>query len=75
MIVDIVFYDLDSNNFYVYVMLMLKLIMVEGFGKKDRSWNEKKNVILWCEVWFILINGYFEIVGIEECIDYCFIDV
>ncbi|WP_176138721.1 MobA/MobL family protein, partial [Salmonella enterica] len=45
MITDIAFHDLDSNNPHAHVMLTLKPITADGFGKKDRSWNDKKNVI------------------------------
>ncbi|ELY5258278.1 MobA/MobL family protein [Yersinia enterocolitica] len=74
MIADIAFHDLDSNNPHAHVMLTLKPITAEGFGKKDRSWNEKKNVILWREAWSTLTNGYLEAAGTEERIDHRSID-
>ncbi|MFQ6255995.1 MobQ family relaxase [Yersinia enterocolitica] len=75
MIADIAFHDLDSNNPHAHVMLTLKPITAEGFGNKDRSWNEKKNVILWREAWSTLTNGYLEAAGTEERIDHRSIDV
>ncbi|EEA5128258.1 MobA/MobL family protein, partial [Salmonella enterica] len=36
MIADIAFHDLDSKNPHAHVMLTLKTIGPEGFGKKDR---------------------------------------
>lgn len=75
MIVDIVFYDFDSDNLYVYVMLILKIIGFEGFGKKERSWNDRKMFVLWCELWVFMVNSYFVVVGLLECIDYCFFQV
>ncbi|HDL7359430.1 TPA: MobA/MobL family protein [Yersinia enterocolitica] len=74
MIADIAFHDLDSNNPHAHVMLTLKPITAEGFGKKDRSWNEKKNVILWREAWSTLTNDYLEAAGTEERIDHRSID-
>ncbi|MGP6378758.1 MobQ family relaxase [Yersinia bercovieri] len=74
MIADIAFHDLDSNNPHAHVMLTLKPITAEGFGKKDRSWNEKKNVILWREAWSTLTNEYLEAAGTEERIDHRSID-
>ncbi|CDL43493.1 hypothetical protein [Klebsiella pneumoniae ISC21] len=44
MIADIAFHDLDSDNPHAHVMLTLKTIGPEGFGKKERSWNDRKNV-------------------------------
>ncbi|HDL7795592.1 TPA: MobA/MobL family protein [Yersinia enterocolitica] len=74
MIADIAFHGLDSNNPHAHVMLTLKPITAEGFGKKDRSWNEKKNVILWREAWSTLTNDYLEAAGTEERIDHRSID-
>ncbi|EGG5749561.1 MobA/MobL family protein, partial [Salmonella enterica] len=51
MIADIAFHDLDSKNPHAHVMLTLKTIGPEGFGKKDRSWNDKKMVVQWRESW------------------------
>ncbi|MCZ5435876.1 MobA/MobL family protein, partial [Escherichia coli] len=45
MIADIAFHDLDGNNPHAHVMLTLKTVGPEGFGKKDRSWNDKKIMI------------------------------
>ncbi|MFQ6280480.1 MobQ family relaxase [Yersinia enterocolitica] len=74
MIADIAFHDLDSNNPHAHVMLTLKPITAEGFGKKYRSWNEKKNVILWRKAWSTLTNDYLEAAGTEVRIDHRSID-
>ncbi|UUE43602.1 MobQ family relaxase [Pectobacterium aroidearum] len=70
MIADIAFHDLDGNNPHAHVMLTLKPITADGFGKKERSWNDKKNVILWRESWSALANDYLEAAGTEERIDH-----
>ncbi|WJM81034.1 MobQ family relaxase [Pectobacterium brasiliense] len=75
MIADIAFHDLDSQNPHAHVMLTLKPITAEGFGKKDRSWNDKKNVILWRESWSVIANRYLEASGVSERIDHRSIDV
>ncbi|WP_409161137.1 MobQ family relaxase [Pectobacterium sp. B2J-2] len=74
MIADIAFHDLDGNNPHAHVMLTLKPITADGFGKKERSWNDKKNVILWRESWSALANDYLEAAGTEERIDHRSID-
>ncbi|WP_395303317.1 MobQ family relaxase [Pectobacterium polonicum] len=74
MIADIAFHDLDGNNPHAHVMLTLKPITADGFGKKERSWNDKKNVILWRESWSTLANHYLEAAGTEERIDHRSID-
>ncbi|EAA2728028.1 MobA/MobL family protein [Salmonella enterica] len=70
MIADIVFHDLDGKNPHAHVMLTLKTITAAGFGKKDRSWNDKKMVIQWRESWATMSNSYLEAAGSEERIDH-----
>ncbi|HHH1612170.1 TPA: MobQ family relaxase [Yersinia enterocolitica] len=74
MIADIAFHDLDGNNPHAHVMLTLKPISADGFGKKERSWNDKKNVILWRESWSVIANRYLTDAGSNERIDHRSID-
>lgn len=75
MIADIAFHDLDSQNPHAHVMLTLKPITAEGFGKKDRSWNDKKNVIKWRESWATFANSYLAAAGSYERIDHRSIEI
>ncbi|EHK6942386.1 MobA/MobL family protein [Escherichia coli] len=70
MIADIVFHDLDGKNPHAHVMLTLKTISPEGFGKKDRSWNDKKIMLQWRESWATMSNSYLKAAGSEERIDH-----
>ncbi|MGL3291062.1 MobQ family relaxase [Salmonella enterica] len=70
MIADIAFHDLDGKNPHAHVMLTLKTITAAGFGKKDRSWNDKKMVVQWRESWATMSNSYLEAAGCEERIDH-----
>ncbi|KHS76641.1 MobQ family relaxase [Pectobacterium brasiliense] len=74
MIADIAFHDLDSQNPHAHVILTLKPITADGFGKKERSWNDKKNVILWRESWATFSNRYLAAAGSNERIDHRSID-
>ncbi|MBN3146269.1 MobQ family relaxase [Pectobacterium brasiliense] len=74
MIADIAFHNLDSQNPHAHVMLTLKPITADGFGKKERSWNDKKNVILWRESWSVIANRYLTAAGSNERIDHRSID-
>lgn len=75
MIADIAFHDLNGGNPHAHVMLTLKPISADGFGKKERSWNDKKNVILWRESWSVIANHYLTAAGSNERIDHRSIDV
>ncbi|SXX31890.1 DNA strand transferase [Klebsiella pneumoniae] len=70
MIADIAFHDLDSDNPHAHVMLTLKAIGPEGFGKKERSWNDRKMSVLWRESWASMANSYLEAAGSSERIDH-----
>ncbi|MBS4429245.1 conjugal transfer protein [Pectobacterium punjabense] len=74
MIADIAFHDLDGQNPHAHVMLTLKPITDDGFGKKERSWNDKKNVILWRESWAVIANRYLAAAGSSERVDHRSID-
>ncbi|EBH5439205.1 MobA/MobL family protein [Salmonella enterica subsp. enterica] len=70
MIADIAFHDLDSDNPHAHVMLTLKTIGPEGFGKKERSWNDRKMSVLWRESWSAMANRYLAAAGSSERIDH-----
>ncbi|MGF6189219.1 MobQ family relaxase [Serratia sp. 2723] len=70
MIADIAFHDLDSDNPHAHVMLTLKTIGPEGFGKKERSWNDRKMSIFWRESWASMANSYLTATGSSERIDH-----
>ena len=70
MIADIAFHDLDSDNPHAHVMLTLKTIGPEGFGKKERSWNDRKMSVLWRESWSSMANSYLAAAGSSERIDH-----
>lgn len=70
MIADIAFHDLDSDNPHAHVMLTLKTIGPEGFGKKERSWNDRNMSVLWRESWASMANSYLAAAGSSERIDH-----
>ncbi|MDU2397164.1 MAG: MobQ family relaxase [Klebsiella sp.] len=70
MIADIAFHDLDSDNPHAHVMLTLKNISPDGFGKKERSWNDRKMSVLWRESWASMANSYLAAAGSSERIDH-----
>ncbi|MBA0162226.1 MobA/MobL family protein [Pectobacterium versatile] len=74
MIADIAFHDLNGGNPHAHVMLTLKPITADGFSKKERSWNDKKNVTLWRESWSVIANRYLTAAGSNERIDHRSID-
>lgn len=55
MVADICIHKSDVNP-HAHIMLTLREITEEGFGKKERSWNDKANIFSWREQWAIVQN-------------------
>jgi hypothetical protein len=56
MIADIAFHDLNSKNPHAHVMLTLRTVSPNGFGNKQREWNNKKMFEAWRVNWEIIAN-------------------
>jgi len=60
----------DSRNFHAHVMLTMREIAGEGFGKKDRTWNETSLIEHWRETWQDAINRALERAGHADRVDH-----
>lgn len=60
----------DQRNHHAHVMLTMRELTGEGFGKKARNWNDKANVERWREEWAHLQNRTFERLGIDARVDH-----
>jgi len=60
----------DPRNEHVHVMLTLREITGEGFGNKDRSWNERALIGHWREEWAEHVNRALDRAGHEERVDH-----
>lgn len=65
MIADVAFHY-NENNPHIHIMLTMRDITLNGFQKKNRSWNDKKNM----EIWALKTNGYLAKAKINERIDH-----
>lgn len=70
MIADISFHDLDGHNPHAHVMLTLREITPQGFGNKNRSWNEHDLMDEWRASWSRMSNRALERVGSQNRIDH-----
>jgi Ti-type conjugative transfer relaxase TraA len=55
---------------HAHVMLTMREVAEEGFGLKERSWNDKDGYMLWRESWAEHANKYLAMNGIEQRIDH-----
>jgi hypothetical protein len=60
----------DRRNFHAHVMLTLREVTGEGFGGKNRSWNDRKFVETWRKEWERYQNRALEKAGRSERVDH-----
>ena len=60
----------DDRNHHAHILLTMREIGPEGFGKKKREWNSKAQLQEWREKWEKTANRYLERHGHEARIDH-----
>lgn len=60
MIADIAIHQDDPSNPHAHVMLTTRTITAEGFGPKNRDWNQKELLTQWREQWAEYANQALE---------------
>jgi len=70
MIADVCIHRDDSNNPHAHVMLTTREITAEGFGPKNRSWNDKSLLEQWRAEWANHANKSLEREGVQERISH-----
>ena len=79
MIADIAVHEGKARDGYgqphAHIMLTMRELTGEGFGKKDRSWNAPDLLVGWREAWPRDANAALERAGLSERIDHRSLDV
>ena len=70
MIADIAYHDFDSHNPHAHVLLTMREITADGFGTKNRTWNNKKLISEWREQWANHVNRDLEQAGHDARVDH-----
>lgn len=70
MIADVAFHDFDSHNPHAHIMLTMRDLGPEGFGKKNRNWNQRELVTHWRKAWEIHANAALARAGVDSRIDH-----
>jgi len=60
----------DIRNVHAHVALTTREITGSGFGRKERDWNAKKELLDWRKAWANHANRILEREGFEERIDH-----
>ena len=59
-----------GSQLHAHVMLTLRTVGPEGFGQKERSWNDKSVLLNWRESWSELANKQLALNGHDIRIDH-----
>lgn len=70
MIADIAIHDKQASDGYaqphLHIMLTMRDITAEGFGQKNRQWNDRRRVTAWRDSWETRTNEALEKAGRPE---------
>lgn len=58
------------GNPHCHILLTLRELEMDGFGKKNRKWNDPRLVEAWRESWAAAVNKYLARAGVEVRIDH-----
>ena len=70
MIADIGYHDFDSHNPHAHIMLTMRSVDEDGFGKKQRQWNKRDAVKDYRVRWAEYANRALEQAGHDTRIDH-----
>lgn len=70
MIADIAIHDSGKENPHAHIMLTMREIEGASFGKKQRAWNGKAQLVEWRKEWAEVANTHLEKAGFSERIDH-----
>ncbi|MGB7249899.1 MAG: MobQ family relaxase [Phormidesmis sp.] len=70
MIADICYHDFDSHNPHAHIMLTMRSIDEDGFGKKQREWNKRQAIERHRKAWEEYANRALEQAGFNERVDH-----
>ncbi len=69
MVADVCYHNKPGNP-HAHILLTLREIGPDGFGRKNRSWNNPNLVETWRESWANIVNRYLEKAGLDFRIDH-----
>ena len=70
MVAMIAWHDVDSDNPHVHVMASTREIGPDGWGKKNRTWNDKQLLEQWRQQWAEQANQVMQQHGLDQRIDH-----
>ena len=70
MVADVAYHDGRGDNPHAHILLTTRKLCRDGFGAKDRSWNDRGLVKTWREQWSRQTNRALSDAGRREWVDH-----
>jgi Ti-type conjugative transfer relaxase TraA len=70
MVADFSIHRDDANNPHAHILLSTRTISKDGFGLKERTWNEREHLMRWREGWEEVSNEHLARAGLAVRIDH-----
>lgn len=70
MVADVVVNRGNPKNHHATILLTTRVVQLDGFGQKDRSWNSRALLLMWREAWAKVVNKELEREGFSQRIDH-----
>lgn len=70
MVADACIHDIESQNPHAHIILTTRELTPDGFGKKNRRWNEKSTLEHWRKSWSDYANNALKAAEIDARIDH-----
>lgn len=70
MVADLAIHRPNEENPHCHILLTMRDINVDGFGKKNRSWNDKQLLETWREQWAEHTNNALQKAGYDVRVDH-----
>jgi archaellum component FlaC len=67
---DIAIHDKVDGNPHAHIMLTTRDVSSDGFGQKNREWNNRENTEIWRGEWAQTQNQALEQAGVSETVDH-----
>jgi ATP-dependent exoDNAse (exonuclease V) alpha subunit len=70
MCADFAIHDKGDGNPHAHILLTTRRVTENGFGNKNREWNDRKYLCYWREKWADICNERLSAKGLDERIDH-----
>ena len=69
MVADLAIHDDGKGNPHAHIMLTLRELSADGFGMKNRTWNDREKIEEWRRSWEEICNDHLKRAGVEHHVD------